>query len=286
LAAAFAGVVKSFGVEDKVSQHRWQYSWLTVVQILSITCDNASCNDSMVKELDTDDNLLPGYGGETNRTRCFDHVINLTARTVTKVFDAPKSKKEGILDDAEKELADLVEGLDLEELMTRMEQDGGEADDNVEGWVNELEEMTRLEREDVEGNVRPLTLVLVKVGSESCRIRHSLTSVLQLRKFAFALLRSTTILLPEWFKALEALKMAVRKMPRDVSTRWNSTFLMLDFALGHRTAIDQMAADKSNDLRKYELTGDDWRLATQLRDALKVRVRSLAPLPNNENLVH
>ena len=68
--------------------------------------------------------------------------------------------------------------------------------------------------------------------------------------------------------------MAVRKMPRDVTTRWNLTFLMLDFALSYRTAIDQMAADKNNDLRKYELSEDDWRLATQLRDALKVRSRA------------
>ena len=73
--------------------------------------------------------------------------------------------------------------------------------------------------------------------------------------------------------------MAVRKMPRDVSTHWNLTFLMLDFTLGHCTAIDQMAANKSNDLHKYKLMGDDWRLATQLRDALKVHIHLLAPQP-------
>lgn len=59
-------------------------------------------------------------------------------------------------------------------------------------------------------------------------------------------------------------------MPRDVATRWNSTFLMLEFALEYRTAIDQMAAEKGNDLRKYELSDKDWVLAGQLRDALKV----------------
>ena len=143
------------------------------MQILNVTCDNASCNDSMVEELHSNDDLLAGYRGQTNRTHCFDHIVNLTARTITKVFDPPKSKKAGILDDAEKELADLVEGLELEEMMTRLEQGGGEADDNVEGWVNELEEMTRLEQEDVEANVRPLMLILLKVSSESCRKRHS-----------------------------------------------------------------------------------------------------------------
>jgi hypothetical protein len=40
----------------------------------------------------------------------------------------------------------------------------------------------------------------------------------QLRRFAFALVHSTTKLLPGWFKVLEALKMGERKMPRDVTT--------------------------------------------------------------------
>jgi hypothetical protein len=43
-------------------------------------------------------------------------------------------------------------------------------------------------------------------------------------------------------------------MPRDVTTRWNSTYDMLKFALEYRKAIDILTADRQNDLRNYELS--------------------------------
>jgi hypothetical protein len=60
-------------------------------------------------------------------------------------------------------------------------------------------------------------------------------------------------------------------MPRDVSTRWNSTFDMLNFAIEYRKAIDAISGDRGMDLRQFELSESEWRLATQLRDVLKVR---------------
>ena len=60
-------------------------------------------------------------------------------------------------------------------------------------------------------------------------------------------------------------------MPRDVKTRWNSTFDMLDFAVEHITAIDTITGDRNMKLRQYELSKDDWDMAHQLRDVLKVR---------------
>jgi hypothetical protein len=68
------------------------------------------------------------------------------------------------------------------------------------------------------------------------------------------------------------LDLAERKMPRDVSTRWNSTYDMLDFAVGYQSAIDDMTGDKSTNLRKYELDDGEWKIAEQLRDTLRVRV--------------
>lgn len=59
-------------------------------------------------------------------------------------------------------------------------------------------------------------------------------------------------------------------IPRDVKTRWNSTFDMLDFAVEHITAIDTITADRDMKLRQYELSEDDWDVARQLRDVLKV----------------
>jgi hypothetical protein len=59
-------------------------------------------------------------------------------------------------------------------------------------------------------------------------------------------------------------------MPRDVTTRWNSTFDMLDFAVEHIAAINTITGDRDMKLRKYELSEDDWNVARQLRDVLKV----------------
>jgi hypothetical protein len=59
-------------------------------------------------------------------------------------------------------------------------------------------------------------------------------------------------------------------MPRDVSTRWNSTYDMLDFAIKYRPAIDAMTAIRELDLRKYELESAEWGIAGELRDVMKV----------------
>jgi len=59
-------------------------------------------------------------------------------------------------------------------------------------------------------------------------------------------------------------------MPRDVSTHWNSTFDMLDYALVHREAIDTVTQCHDLGLRKFELADNDWEIANQLRDVLKV----------------
>jgi len=61
-----------------------------------------------------------------------------------------------------------------------------------------------------------------------------------------------------------------RKMPRDVPTRWNSTYDMLDFALEYRAAIDDVTGSKTAGLRQYELNDEEWKIARQLCTSLKV----------------
>ena len=60
-------------------------------------------------------------------------------------------------------------------------------------------------------------------------------------------------------------------MPRDVTTRWNSTFDMVVFAIDYRKALDEISGDRELKLRKYELLPEEWEIAKQLRDVLKVR---------------
>ncbi len=74
---------------------------------------------------------------------------------------------------------------------------------------------------------------------------------------------------------LKARGLSARMMPRDVSTRWNSTFDMLEFAIRYHAAIDAMTAVREFDLRKYELVSAEWKIATELRDVLRVSNHSL-----------
>ena len=87
---------------------------------------------------------------------------------------------------------------------------------------------------------------------------------MKLRKFSFALKNLITILLLAWYKTLSAHGLPPCMMPQDVSTRWNSTFDMLDFANRYRDAIDAMTAVRGFDLRKYELLPAEWKIAAEL----------------------
>jgi hypothetical protein len=61
-------------------------------------------------------------------------------------------------------------------------------------------------------------------------------------------------------------------MPRDVLTRWNSTFDMLQFALDYRVPIDEFTSNRELNLRKYELQDEEWAVAETLQDTLKARM--------------
>lgn len=92
----------------------------------------------------------------------------------------------------------------------------------------------------------------------------------QIRKFASKVVNSTTILLPAYKKRVADLKMPEQLIPRDVSTRWNSTYDMLTVALEYQKVVDSMCADRDLELRKFELSTREWTIVRQLMDVLKV----------------
>ena len=87
---------------------------------------------------------------------------------------------------------------------------------------------------------------------------------------AFKVVNSTTLLLPSWkdYVAKEGLR--ERLIPRDVTTRWNSTYDMLTFTLEYCHVVEKFVADRKNNLRELELSENEWIIVAQLSEVLMV----------------
>jgi hypothetical protein len=60
-------------------------------------------------------------------------------------------------------------------------------------------------------------------------------------------------------------------MPRDVATRWNSTFDVLQYTLKHKEAVEIITQKKEMGLRQCELVEEEWEMLNDLCKVLKVR---------------
>ena len=116
LGETFVKVLKAFDIEKKVRylvafecepNIAYSLEW----QVLSITADNASNNDTMFAHLER---VLLDFLGAINQTRCFAHTVNLCAKSILKHFDLPKKDDVEALDHAANALADLADNVDYE----------------------------------------------------------------------------------------------------------------------------------------------------------------------------
>ncbi len=136
------------------------------MQVLGVTCDNASNNDTMIEELAR---VLPGFAGAPNRVRCFTHVLNLVAKSLIRQFDAEADKDDAADGADERELAELAAGLDAEEAATRASaaaEDDDESfgvDDDTDDEFDALNELSEDEKAQFLEDIRPVKLVLAKV---------------------------------------------------------------------------------------------------------------------------
>jgi len=133
-------------------------------KILSITCDNASNNDEMIRHLGQ---LIGEFKGRESQTRCFAHILNLIAKSIIRQFDVPRAQVNKVFDEATAALVELAGDIDVEEqdAVERGDDDSDddEEDENTEGWANERDTMTEEQLTELDESVHPVRLMLVKV---------------------------------------------------------------------------------------------------------------------------
>ncbi|KIK35541.1 hypothetical protein CY34DRAFT_95904, partial [Suillus luteus UH-Slu-Lm8-n1] len=132
----FAKMLEEFGISEKM---------------LSIMCDNASNNNVMVDDLKA---LVPTFGGSTSHIRCFLHTVNLVAKSLIREFDVTKKDADRALERG------AVLTNDEEEVLNEL----AELSTNID--CEEIETLSDHERLELQRNIRPIKLVLVKVSIE------------------------------------------------------------------------------------------------------------------------
>lgn len=116
--------------------------------------------------------LLKAFGGQFGRTRCFLHILNLSATSLIRPFDV---KVVGDVEETDKEVQELLTHVRLleaeeRELNGELENGevGGDGDDELlgddeESWLDEVESLEGEEEEEFQREVRPVKMVLTKV---------------------------------------------------------------------------------------------------------------------------
>ena len=212
LANAFQDMLMRFGITKKV---------------LVMNADNASSNDTQTEALAEHDNSFKA----NNRVRCFNHTLQLSAKALFKPFN-PALRKENAFKDGDAECDVEVPGSmavakcdeDIEDEEVQEVEDMDDSDDEFD----KLQEMDPDMKEEI--------------INDTAVIRGTVT---KLRSLSFAIINSTTKALPAWRRYCEDAKLKPNLIPRDVVTRWNSTFDMMNFALKYRKPIDTITVDKS-----------------------------------------
>lgn len=150
--------------------------------MLSVTCNNVSANDVMVRTLAK---IIVNFPGPANRVRCQAHIVNLVVQIILRQFDTPKknsksNKGKGHHSGNKKSDDNLQEfnGEDIEEHDGDGEgdsedddDDDGIADDNgkgadndgVEDAIEDVEEAMAEELKKAAEYVKPVQKVLSKV---------------------------------------------------------------------------------------------------------------------------
>ncbi|KAL1937047.1 hypothetical protein VTO73DRAFT_15573 [Trametes versicolor] len=226
LAEKLIECLRSFGIEEK---------------LLSVTCDNAENNSTMLKEMHT---LVPVFRGTSVRVRCFAHVLNLVVKGILSQFGKRLIENNGDDDRDDKDAGNEDDAEAAEEA------DGArEAADDV---IIEALDLEDLQIELTAADIKMPTDALNKILKLSRKVWNSPTIRAELSKLATEADLNSDVLV------------------RCVKTRWNSVTEVLARALEMRTVLtdlcDMVQFNKARGarLRQYILSDEEWTAIAQI----------------------
>ena len=167
LAKIFEDILMEFCICDKVQpsfkrfNHNLPTFGMYILQILSITCDNASNNDAMVDELGE---TLTAFGGEAAHMQCFLHVVNLVTKSLIQQFDMHKMEADVALNENNQKIEPYKHEDGCNKLNDSNED--GLCDENDKGWIDEVDRLSEDEQDKLTVAILPVKLALVKVHIE------------------------------------------------------------------------------------------------------------------------
>jgi hypothetical protein len=261
MAMAFQGMLERFGLTEKIH---------------AVNADNATANDTQTTKLHALDNSFE----EENRVRCFNHTLQLSAKSLLAPFNTAISQQAKQDDEMPEEDDDdqlIPEDDDDDDDDEDDEEEDDQDEDDQDDGIDELEALSENERVQVLEDTAVVRETVTKVRhheTKDVRVSRYVTDCCltqQVRQLSFAIIHSTTIALPAWRRTCSELGLKKRLIPRDVVTRWNSTYDMMRFVLTYRKAIDRITAAKALKLRRYELDNDDWVIVEDLVSVLEVK---------------
>jgi hypothetical protein len=124
-------------------------------QVLAFNGDNATSNDKQAACL----HALPNSFDEVNRVRCFNHTMQLSAKSLLKPFSTMINDADVDNDDDDDSTVPELEGIGDEE----EEEEADDEEDDKEEEKDVLEELSAEEREHLLENTAVVRTTLDKV---------------------------------------------------------------------------------------------------------------------------
>ncbi|KDQ09687.1 hypothetical protein BOTBODRAFT_178766 [Botryobasidium botryosum FD-172 SS1] len=253
--------------------------------LLGVVADNASNNATMVDELTT---YLTTFRGKEGRVRCFAHMLNITAKKATLTG---KSSDDGLDEgngagDPDK---DGVESkTSIRKGLSRVLGEGSdedEDDEDDEGNDDNYEDEDEDDEDDEDDDTGILDMdpseaeffgmcveeaerraqEQIELSEDDLReVRYTLTKLTAFAKRV----RNSTPFKTSLQEECRLHKIEYHVPERNVSTRWNSTIIMMNSAHSLRPAIDSLC-DRTPKLAKYKLTDTEWEMVEALQPVLE-----------------